>query len=996
MTAALSAFESLMPQLADAAMARANFERFRVASPEAMTKLSENAPALSDLAHVFASSQFLADVLINDAAAVELLLEAPAVSPSTAELTRMLSLAVEVSRDEAGVMRAIRRFRRQQTLRIAVNDLLRDRPLEEITRDLCRIADATIAVALAHALQTLTSKHGTPRTSNHEPARITALAFGKLGGDELNYSSDLDLMFVADDDGVTAKGLPNAEFFNRAITQTIRLVSAHTDLGVAYRIDLRLRPEGAAGPLVRSLPATLSYYDIMGRTWERQALIKLRHVGGDVELGRETLKALEPFVYRKYFSFSEINEVKVLKRQMEARAGRGGDVPRDVKTGRGGIRDIEFTVQFLQLLNGGDLPAVRQRNTLLALEALEIAGCLTGDETYRLADAYRFLRRAEHRLQLLFDLQTHALPANDDALAILARRMGYESRRALAPVHLPESGFAPQRRSPLDEPPPPSAVPPLTALQQFKLDLQEKTALDRSILDHLLHQTFAGMADVAEPESDLILDPAPDAAAIQEVLGKYRFNDCQKAYAHLMQLARESVRFLSHRRCRHFLASIAPALLRAVAETPNPDEALAHFEQVTASLGAKAVLYEAFSFNPPSLKLYVDLCAGSPFLSGLLMNNPGMIDELVDSLVLDQPRRREELAAEIAELLRGAVDPDPILHSFRDKELLRVGVHDLLGKSLIQNTDAALSDIAEAIVVAVAHLHTGPAAPLFILGLGKLGGREINYHSDLDLLFVADDSVEIDLQTLTESVQRLHRTLTTVGPRGRLYPVDLRLRPFGKSGKLVVTLSELQRYFQPDGEARLWERQALGRARLLGGGDAARINALVHDAMTARAWTTADTAELRTMRFKLQAACGPRNIKRGPGGLADIEFIIQLFQLKYGHKHRGILKPNVWDVFFPLRGTGLVTPTEATALAEHYTFLRSVESKLRIVTDRPLNDVPDDPVPLAMLARRLGFTDHTARTATENFLREFARVTTDVRVHFEAITQRELSDRNAV
>src|SRR5581483_4192465 len=310
--------------------------------------------------------------------------------------------------------------------------VIRDRPLEEVTRDLARVADAGLEVALQTALRNLTRKYGQPTAADGTPARVAALAFGKLGGDELNYSSDIDLMFVYDRDGRTAgrrlDGIPNEEFFAKVVSEVVRLLSAHTDRGFAYRIDLRLRPGGSRGPLARSVAGTLSYYDAMGRTWERQALIKLRPVAGDLALGREFVQAVEPFVYRKYFSFSEINEVKALKRRMEHRTAAAGADDLDVKTGRGGIRDIEYTVQFLQLLNGGDLPAVRQRNTLMALEALEIAGCLTAQETYILADAYRFLRKTEHRLQLLFDWQTHTLPTATDELRKLALRMGYSER----------------------------------------------------------------------------------------------------------------------------------------------------------------------------------------------------------------------------------------------------------------------------------------------------------------------------------------------------------------------------------------------------------------------------------------------------------------------------------------------------------------------------------------------------------------------------------------
>src|SRR6185437_8021159 len=235
-------------------------------------------------------------------------------------------------------------------------------------------------------------------------------------------------------------------------------------------------------------------------------------------------------------------------------------------------------------------------------------------------------------------------------------------------------------------------------------DLHDKTAINRAVLNHLLHQTFPDADAAAEPEADLILDPEPEDATVQALLGRYRFRDAGKAYQNLTQLARESVPFLSDRRCRHFLASIAPPLLRAVAETPDPDDALTNLERVSASLGAKAVLSELLSVNPASLKLYVELCSGSPFLSGILTNNPGMADELLDSLVLNRPRSRDELQAELAELCRGASDLDPILHSFQDKELVRIGVADLLGMADIRQTTLGLSDVADTVLNQVVEL----------------------------------------------------------------------------------------------------------------------------------------------------------------------------------------------------------------------------------------------------------------------------------------------------
>ena len=348
---------------------------------------------------------------------------------------------------------------------------------------------------------------GQPCTEEGDPAQSVILAFGKHGGEELNYSSDIDLMYIYDAEGMThgkrVTSISNDEFFGRVLTEIVRLLSAHTDRGQAYRVDLRLRPEGQRGPLARSLASTLSYYDTLGRTWERQALIKLRPVAGDLRLGNEFLRAIEPFVYRKYLSFAEINEIKALKRQIEQKTSRAGASQSEVKTGHGGIRDIEFTIQFLQLLNGGELAEVRQRNTLLAIHALERVGCLTDQEYQILDDAYRFLRKTEHRLQLLFDLQTHRLPDNQEELRKLALRMGYgpEGRKdkahptdVEAASDLPAGPEPPPKSPPVpEETPAPGSTPkidlkdPLTA---FLDDYREKTSLDRQILDHLLHQAF--------------------------------------------------------------------------------------------------------------------------------------------------------------------------------------------------------------------------------------------------------------------------------------------------------------------------------------------------------------------------------------------------------------------------------------------------------------------------------------------------------------------------
>lgn len=1016
----------LLPRCADPDMALNNLERFLThpaAAAQLPVLLENRARLLETLLHLLSTSQTFSDLLSLSPDYLDMLRVPLRRSPSKEELQAQLNAEIDAAYEDSAVLRIFRRFRQRQMLRIGSNDIIRDRPLDEITRDISRVADVAIEAALAVALRQLGKRFGRPCTEDGRPVTCVVLAFGKLGGEELNYSSDIDLMFVYSAEGATRgkriTSLGNDEFFARVVGEVVRLLSSHTDRGHAFRVDLRLRPEGHRGPLARSLASTLSYYDAMGRTWERQALIKVRPVAGDLALGQRFLQAIEPFVYRKYLSFAEINEIKAIKRRIEHKVSKAGTSGTEVKTGHGGIRDIEFAIQFLQLLNGGDLPQVRQRNTLLALSALERAGCLTDQEYRVLDDAYRFLRKVEHRLQLLFDLQTHRLPEGEDELRKLALRMGYAfefgERGASAPCSDRNRGLTPP------------ACPDQDPREAFLRDYKDKTEPTRRILDHLLHQTFVGEAGASEPESDLLLDTNPDPETVRAVLGRYPFRDVQGAYHNLVQLAQESVPFLSTRRCRHFLASIAPALLRAVADTPDPDMALVNLEKVTNSLGAKTVLWELFSFNSPSLKLYVDLCAWSQFLSEILINNPGMIDELLDSLVLNQPRSAGELRGELAELCRGAADLGPILHSFQDKELLRIGVRDILHKDSIQETTAALSDLAEVLLEQIASRQYAPLLKRFgvpllsegeragqpsrfaILALGKLGGREMNYYSDLDLMMVyeGDGRTEpppgssrfdrFDLTDnyhfFTELAQHIIKATSYQGPMGRLYAIDMRLRPTGKSGSLVIPLCEFRRYFitqqdstaHPEGGAQLWERQALTRARIVHGeaAFAGEVMAAVAEGAYGLPWRAEIVAEIQAMRERLQASRPASNLKRGPGGLADIEFLVQLLQIKYGRDLPALRQPNTWQALHALRRAGLLSEEEQTALTAAYDFLLRVQNRLRIVHNRSIDEVPEASEEIDKLARRLGYE------TGERFLAELAQHRTRTRELFLRLLKRE-------
>ncbi len=941
-----------------------NLERFfsQPASKQFLNLLLDNnSDNLLDLLQIFSTSQSFSDLLVSYPDCIDMLGVPLQRTPTREQLIQELSVEVEKVTDDTGVLRALRRYKQKQVLRIGGNDILRNRPLEEVTLDISRVAEAALEVALSYANKILQRRFGVPLNSSGNEASCCILAFGKLGGEELNYSSDIDLMIIYDEDGVTKNprgtSIDNSEFFSRLTSEIVRLISSHTDRGTCYRVDLRLRPEGLRGPLARSLDSTLAYYDTLGRTFERQALIKIRPVAGDFNLGQAFLTSIESFVYRKYLSFAEINEIKVLKRRIELHTSKQGLEQTEVKTGRGGIRDIEFTIQFLQLLNGGDLPQVRQRNTIKAMLALDKAGCLTDQESTVLDDAYRFLRKTEHRLQVLFDLQTHKLPGKEEALNKLAQRMGY----------FPDDNKSPR--------------------ELFLAEYKDKTTLTHRILEHLLHQTFSGDADQSQPESDIILDPEPETEFIQSVLGKYRFKNINDAYQNLLLLAQESVPFLSTRRCRHFLASIAPALLKSLAETPDPDLALTNLEKVTASLGAKTILWELFSFNPPSLKLYVDICAWSQFLSEILINNPGMIDELLDSLVLDQPRNLTELKNELADLCKNAFDLDPILHSFQDKEFLRIGVRDILGKDPIRLMVASLSDLAETVLSNVATLEmdtmvqrfgtpmlsTGirPGMPcgFAIVALGKLGGRELNYHSDLDLIILFEgegqplhpsnqNDIHFDNNAFfTEFTQRLIKTLSNHGPLGRLYDVDMRLRPTGRSGNLVIQFNEFDKYYSNTENIQLWERLMLSRARIVHGDTffTSEISSLINKTVCGFVWRPQFIDEIKSMRSKLEASRSSKDLKRGLGGMVDVEFLVELLQIKFGTDHPSIRQANIWASLEALKSCNLISSQEFFELHTAYDFLLKVQSKLRIFKNIAIDSIPEKTDDVQKLAKRLGF-----------------------------------------
>ena len=967
----------------DPDMALNNLDRFvaQARNPLGVGTLFERDPtALATLIQIFSTSQHFSEVLIADPEGFDLLRLTEGAPVARQMLVEDLTAEVSALEHEQTVLHSLRRFKRRETLRIAYGDIIREQSMQTITAQISYLADALLEGALRAAWRKLSAQRGNPIASEGRTARFVILGMGKLGGCELNYSSDIDLIFLYDGEGKTDGPRPvtNQEFFDHLAREIVRLLTENTELGIVYRVDLRLRPEGQRGPVVMALPAMLTYYDVRGRTWERQAYIKARPVAGDLELGKQFLSQLSPWIYRRYLSRADIGGIKALKRRIEQTA-HGDDQVRDVKVGHGGIRDIEFVIQFLQLLNGGDLPQLRTGNTFEAIAQLERCGCLTNQERVLLGENYNFLRKIEHRLQIFFDLQTHMMPAEPAELRKLALRMGYED------------------------------LPARPALETFLADYRERTSFNRKVLDHLLHDAFSDDHE-EDPEADLVLDPDPQPEAVEKVLSKYHFRDVNQAHRNLMALSEEKIRFLSTRRCRHFLAAIASQLLKEVGATADPDAALVNLDRVSDSLGGKGVLWELFSFNPPSLRLYVELCAYSPHLSNILIGNPGMLDGLMDSLVLDRLPSRDGLRETLKELCWAAEDIEPILHSFKNDQQLRVGVRDLLGKEDLQATTGVLSDIAEVCLAQIAaaeyqkliakfgrpQIGEGPRAgepcDMAILAMGKFGGREMNYHSDLDIIFLyeADGQTAFDFgqwsarstsnqHFFSELGQRIIKTASRLSALGKLYEVDARLRPTGKSGSLAITMGEFNRYHS-EGSGQLWERQALCKARPVYGlpRTLRAATAAAHRAAFGRRWRRKDAADIRQMRQRLENTVGAGDLKRGPGGIVDIEFLVQMLQLQHARRNPGLRVSNTLAALRALQSAGILLAEEHQFLESSYRFLRTIESRLQLMNSTARDQLPHDAMELNKLA-------HLAHYASGDALMcDYEKTTRQIRERFEA------------
>lgn len=925
-----------------------SLSRFIAASrnPTSLLALFErDAGALPALLQVFATSQSLAKRLIADPESYDLL------RASDGQPVKRRYLVDELVAELSGLTRAsraalaIRTFRAREHLRIAYGEFVRDLSPENVGRQLAYVADAVLEAALAFVLQQSARRQDYPRRVDGTTPEFVVLGMGNLGGEELSYGGRLELVFLCDQ--IDRKNVNHVRYYQRVVRELIELLGPGEPPSPGIEISLASHPGSDPDALVLSVDEALQCYESTSHTWRRLQFVKTRVVAGSQQLGQTFLNRLGPWIYRRFLTRTDLADVHALRQKLERRAEQPDVSGEDVVAAAGGRHDVELTVQFLQLLHGGDLVEVRCANTQDAIIALQRAGCLTHQEATLLSENYARLCRLQHQLAIMFPGSHGQLPSDPRSRQRLAWRLGIRTED--------DSRGDPER---------------------FQALLRETFDINRRIINHLMIDAPHD-SDPAAIETELLLDPEPDPAAVQATLSRYGFQDPLATMQDLDTLGSETVSFLSSHRCRHFFALLAPALLAEIARTPRPDETVATLVQVTDSLGAKATLWELLSTNRPTMQLMVRLCAVTPYLSEILVQNPGMIDELVDSLLIDRLPSAQRLDAQSIELCRGAEDIGPILHSFKNSAHLTIGVRDMLGKESVDAVHRALSDTAEACLRRLIEYEQeklaeqfgdpvdarGEPAELVAVALGKFGGREPNYHSDLDVVFLhsGDGHTQRRVggrratttnqhffnQLAVNVIQRIHR----LGPAGTLYELDSQMKPAGEEGLVVVSLDSFLRRFR-HGLAPLWQRLALVKARVVSGSRPLRrrIDGAIADVLRGTVWHPRMAAEIRRLRLRMEQTTSPGNLKRGEGGTADGEMIAQMLTLRHAAGSELALRTSTTDSLSALAEAGALSEENALALIANYRTLRGIEANLRLMNTPARHELPEDDAAMQNLA----------------------------------------------
>jgi glutamate-ammonia-ligase adenylyltransferase len=809
--------------------------------------------------------------------------------------------------DEADLKSVLRRLKQRAYARIATRDLAGLAPLGEVVECMTLIAELAVDRAVEVIGKGLAERYGTPRGADGRAQELIVLGMGKLGGRELNVSSDIDLIFVYPEDGETdgGKSISNFEYFTRLGRGLINAIADVTADGQVFRVDMRLRPNGDSGPLVCSFDMLENYFVTQGREWERYAWIKARPLSG----GRhEELEAIRrPFVFRKYLDFGAINAMRELHAQIRQEVAKK-DKADNVKLGPGGIREIEFIAQVFQLIRGGRDPALQVKPTLQVLRRLADNGLLAAEAVAELSAAYDFLRRVEHRLQYLDDAQTHMLPTGDADRAIIARAMGYGSFDGLL-AELDDHRAAVARHF-------------------------EAVFADPNRGEH----KHAGMWRGAGGEDQ------------GEEFAKLGYRQPREAAARVAAL-REGPRYQQlAASIRERFDALVPQLIQAAAEMPNPDATLLRSLDLLESISRRAAYLALLQQYPQALRKVAELVSSSSWAAAYLQRHPILLDELLDPRLLDVlpdwSGVREQLAARLDELEPDTERQMDLLRETHHAQVFRLLAQDVAGLYTVERLADHLSELADILLDAAIgrawlkmpkrHVE----APKFaVISYGKLGGKELGFASDLDLVFLFDDPTPEAGENYARLGTRLNTWLSAQTAAGQLFETDLRLRPNGDSG-LVVSSMESFRKYQLE-SAWVWEHQALTRARFSAGDPAVgaafeKIRCEVLCQQRDLEKLRADIVEMRQKMMDSHATRGDLrdtvfDLKHDPGGLVDVEFIVQYLVLGYSHAHRELTgnKGNI-ALLKMAADAGLIPDALAETVRNAYRDYRRMQHGLRL------------------------------------------------------------------
>lgn len=920
---------------ADPDSALLNFESFveNVPSPlNLLSLLQANPQALENLMGLMGASPFLTQILVRNPEYFYWLLEKGRLQAAydAQYFKAEAEKAVAPFTDPGRALDALRRLRRRESLRIGAQDILGYTKMGQTVTQVSWLADAI----LHKAFEILAAGRLQPEDG------FAVFGLGKLGGEELNFSSDVDLIFVYSDTADSQRIIRFAREYLKRLTE-------YSPEGHLYRVDLRLRPMGGRGEIAYSEKACRQYYQTWADTTDRLALIKVRPVAGDPELGRRFAEWIQDFVFKKYLDYAAVEEIRWIKKLTDQKLDRRNESERNVKLGLGGIREIEFFVQSFQILYGGNSPGLRTGNSQRGLDLLVDAGLIRFEEYDQLSRAYTFLRNLEHKLQLVHDVQTHNLPEEDEELLLCARRMGY--------------------RAPADA----DRLGPLT---HFRRDLQAHSKNVRRIFNSLFED-----ATSERGLEELVLNPA---ITDEEALIRLSARGVREASGLL-----EGIRMLqqapsfphSPTRLRNLLANLTPRLAEVLKDSADPRDCISRFDSFCEALGTRASLYSELIENAPFFERLLSLFSHSPFLSDILIRNTEMLDAVPGpSLSLPYAatlpaflKRKEAQGMSFADGLR----------LFKRREEFKIGVGQFFDPRnfsyrlyLTEMAEAALEETCRSLV----RRHPGlDGQPFSILALGKMGGRELMLQSDLDLLLVFDDSnTNASPADLGRFARALRAELHEYTAEGRAYEIDFRLRPEGRHSTEAIPLSQLFHHFQKRSEA--WERLAYVKLRsLVEFGLKVPIAALLFGSH----FSEEERGELRRIRMRKEQEIGREDLngvfdfKVGMGGLLDIQFLVQYLQVEHH-----IEEQSTAEALTALEKGGFLGKDAVEILRAALALYFSIEAAGDLVGLSPRGKIPRIG---GLAAERLA--DLLGYASFEEFLREYERTTRAVRPIFDSI-----------